>query len=77
MNAPASPLLLAARRLRLLAVLAGLAWLMGVHPGVPVRLLALALVLDALADTRPRTRIPRAGAPSRLPRLIRKGGVRQ
>ncbi|WNI16224.1 hypothetical protein [Actinacidiphila sp. ITFR-21] len=48
-------LLLAARRARLLAVLAGLAWLLGIHPPAVVRLLlvavfGVALVLDLLAD---------------------------
>lgn len=43
------------RRARLLAVLAGLAWLLGVNPPAAVRILlavvvAVALVLDALAD---------------------------
>lgn len=47
--------LLAARRARLLAVLAGLAWLLGIHPPAVVRLLlvavfALALALDLAAD---------------------------
>lgn len=53
-------LLLAVRRVRLLAVLAGLAWLLGIHPPAIVRLLlvavfGLALVVDMLADagTRP------------------------
>jgi len=35
---------------RLLAILAGLAWLMGLHPALPVRLLVVAIVVDALAD---------------------------
>lgn len=44
-----------AQRVRLLAMLAGLAWLLGVMPSVPVRLLAVILmvtasVLDALSD---------------------------
>lgn len=49
------PLLLALRRVRLLAVLAGMAWLLGITPPAGVRLLlavvvALALALDALSD---------------------------
>lgn len=48
-------LLLAVRRMRLLTVLAGLAWLLGIHPPVLVRLLLVgvfgaAVVLDLLAD---------------------------
>lgn len=48
-------LLLAARRMRLLAILAGLAWLMGIHPSLWVRMLlvasvAVTLIVDALAD---------------------------
>ncbi|MYS24675.1 hypothetical protein GA0115240_167017 [Streptomyces sp. DvalAA-14] len=48
-------LLLAVRRLRLLAILAGLAWLLGIAPPAPLRLLLLgvfgvAVVLDLLAD---------------------------
>ena len=47
-----------AQRVRLLAMLAGLAWLLGVMPSVPVRLLAVILmvtasVLDALSDRAP------------------------
>lgn len=49
------PLLLAARRARLLAMLAGLSWLLGIYPPVLVRLLLVAafgvgLLLDLLAD---------------------------
>ncbi len=49
------PLLLAARRARLLAILAGLSWLLGIYPPLLVRLLLVAafgagLVLDLLAD---------------------------
>jgi hypothetical protein len=49
------PLLLAVRRVRLLAVLAGLAWLLGISPPALARLalvavFAVALVLDMLAD---------------------------
>jgi hypothetical protein len=49
------PVLLALRRLRLLAVLAGLAWTLGITPPAPVRLLllsvvAVGLVLDQLSD---------------------------
>lgn len=44
-----------AQRARLLAVVAGLAWLLGLTPTVPVRLLVVALVvtgtvLDTLTD---------------------------
>lgn len=44
-----------AQRARLLAVLAGLAWVLGIVPAAPVRLLTVALVvvgtvLDALSD---------------------------
>ncbi|MBV9024247.1 MAG: hypothetical protein JO362_10750 [Streptomycetaceae bacterium] len=44
-----------AQRARLLAVLAGLAWLLGLMPSAPVRLLVVALVvvgtvLDAVSD---------------------------
>lgn len=51
----ARPALTALRRVRLLAVLAGMAWLLGITPTAPVRLLLLALVavglvLDALSD---------------------------
>jgi hypothetical protein len=47
--------LTAVRRARLLAVLAGLAWLLGVTPSAGVRILltvmvAVALGLDAMAD---------------------------
>ncbi len=47
--------LLLARRARLLAVLAGLAWLLGLTPSAPVRLLVVGLVvtgtvLDSLSD---------------------------
>ncbi|MDI5971518.1 hypothetical protein POF50_019655 [Streptomyces sp. SL13] len=37
------------QRVRLLAMLAGLAWLLGVMPSVPVRLLAIVLVVIASA----------------------------
>ncbi|MBM9505306.1 hypothetical protein [Actinacidiphila acididurans] len=52
---PHRALLLAARRVRLLAILAGWAWLLGIHPPVIVRLVlvgvfAVALVLDLAAD---------------------------
>ncbi|WP_335982444.1 hypothetical protein [Streptomyces sp. CA2R106] len=52
------PLFLALRRLRLLAVFAGLAWLMGLHPGVPVRLLVVVIVVDAVADTGRTPAVP-------------------
>jgi hypothetical protein len=63
-----TPLRRAAARLRLLAILAGIAWLMGLHPGAPVRLLVVAVVVDALAT-------PTGPAPSRttLPRGVAKG----
>ena len=58
--APRHVLLLAARRARLLAILAGLSWLLGIHPPLLVRLLlvavfAVGLLLDLYADagTRP------------------------
>lgn len=66
-------LLLAASRLRLLAVLAGLAWLMGLHPSLPLRLLVVAVVVDALADTRTRTHHRRTFRP----RPPRWGGARR
>jgi hypothetical protein len=67
------PLRRAATRLRLLAILAGLAWLIGLHPGVPVRLLVVAIVIDALASTpTPATRT-RSRSRVRDPRW---GGVR-
>jgi hypothetical protein len=67
-------LLHAMHRLRLVAILAGLAWLVGMAPGLPVRLLALAIVLDALADTRtgPRVRVKTPG-----PFRARRGGGRR
>ena len=37
------------QRVRLLAMLAGLAWLLGVMPSVPIRLLAIVLVIIASA----------------------------
>jgi hypothetical protein len=37
------------QRVRLLAMLAGLAWLLGVMPSAPVRLLAIVLVVIASA----------------------------
>lgn len=48
-------LLLAVRRVRLLAILAGMAWLLGIHPPAVARLLlvavfGVALVVDLLAD---------------------------
>lgn len=66
-------LLLAVRRLRLLAVLAGLAWLLGIHPPAVMRLLlvavfALALVVDMLADAGMRP------GPVRLTGWGRPGG---
>jgi hypothetical protein len=66
------PFLLAARRLRLLAVLAGLAWLLGLHPSMPLRLLVVAVVLDAFADTGTRPARPRVYRPRRT----RPGGGR-
>lgn len=67
-----TPLRLAAARLRLLAILAGIAWLMGLHPGASVRLLAVAIVVDALATpTGP------AAPRTTLPRVVAKGGVRR
>ena len=47
-----------AQRARLLAVLAGMAWLLGLTPTTPVRLLVVALVvagtvLDTLTDHQP------------------------
>lgn len=47
-----------AQRARLLAILAGLAWVLGLMPSPPVRLLVIALttaaaVLDALSDRAP------------------------
>lgn len=61
------------RRVRLLACLAGLAWLAGIHPPVLVRLflvaaVAVALVLDVLAD---RATIP---GPVQLTGWGRPGG---
>lgn len=55
MNPIAVRFLVELRRARLLAVLAGLAWLLGVNPPAAVRILlavvvAVALLLDALAD---------------------------
>ncbi|WP_225846969.1 hypothetical protein [Streptomyces sp. HPF1205] len=52
---PRGALLLAVRRIRLLAVLGGLAWVLGVTPPAPVRILlvlvvGVALALDSLAD---------------------------
>jgi hypothetical protein len=66
-----TPLRLAAARLRLLAILAGIAWLMGLHPGASVRLLVVAIVVDALAT-------PTGPAASRtvLPRVLAKGARR-
>lgn len=51
--------LLIARRARLLTVLAGLAWLLGLTPAAPVRLLVVGLVVtgtvfDAVTDHRLR-----------------------
>lgn len=63
------PALEAVRRLRLLAVFAGLAWLLGITPATPVRLLlalavAVALTVDALADRdRAAVRITTLGRP--------------
>ncbi len=50
--------ILLAQRLRLLAILAGLAWLLGLTPSAPVRLLTFAgllaaTVLDAWPDRAP------------------------
>ena len=55
-----------AQRARLLAVLAGLAWLLGLTPTVPVRLLVVALVvagtvLDTLTDHHVPTTVRIAG----------------
>lgn len=66
-------LLLAARRARLLAVLAGLAWLLGIHPPALLRLVlvlvfGLALLLDLLADAGMRP------GPVRLTGWGRPGG---
>lgn len=57
------------QRVRLLAMLAGLAWLLGVMPSVPVRLLAIVLVviasaLDTVSD-RASIAVPVAGAKGR------------
>lgn len=46
------------RRVRLLALLAGVAWLLGIYPPTVIRLIlvvavAVALVLDVLADRAP------------------------
>jgi hypothetical protein len=67
--------LVAARRVRLLAVFAGLAWLLGAVPPAPVRVVlacvvGAALVLDALADTGMRP------GPVRLTGWGRGGGER-
>jgi len=67
-------LLQAVRRLRLVAILAGLAWLVGMAPGLPVRLLAVAVVLDALADTRTG---PRVRVKTHRPFRGRRGGARR
>ncbi|WP_327291469.1 hypothetical protein [Streptomyces sp. NBC_01198] len=58
------------RRARLLAVLAGLAWLLGVNPPAAVRILltvvvAVALVLDALADAATDTTLTLPAGPAR------------
>ncbi len=47
MNRPMSVLFV--QRVRLLAMLAGLAWLLGVMPSIPVRLLAILLMVIASA----------------------------
>lgn len=51
--------LLLIRRVRLLALLAGVAWLLGIYPPTVVRVIlvvavGIALVLDVLADRAPR-----------------------
>lgn len=52
--------LMLAQRLRLLAILAGLAWMLGLTPSAPVRLLMVAgLVIGTALDTWP-DRAPRA-----------------
>ncbi|MFJ6212222.1 hypothetical protein ACIQGZ_02630 [Streptomyces sp. NPDC092296] len=69
-----TPLLsVAVRRVRLLAVLAGLAWLLGLTPAVPVRLLLVAVVgvglaLDAVSEAG------NASAPARVTGRGRPGG---
>ncbi|MCD0485417.1 hypothetical protein LO771_24280 [Streptacidiphilus sp. ASG 303] len=62
-------------RLRLLAVLAGLAWLLGITPAVPVRLLllvmgAMVLAVDVLSDAA------RPTGPARAPGRDTRGGAR-
>jgi len=66
-------LLLAASRARLLAIVAGLSWLLGIHPPAVVRLLlvgvfGVGLVLDLLADAGMRP------GPVRLTGWGRRGG---
>jgi hypothetical protein len=66
MNPVVLRFLLELRRARLLAVLAGLAWLLGVNPPAAVRILlavvvAVALLLDALADAATDTTTLPAG----------------
>ncbi len=52
--------LMLAQRLRLLVILAGLAWLLGLTPTMPVRLLMVAgLVIGTVLDVWP-DRAPRA-----------------
>ena len=52
--------LLLAQRLRLLAILAGLAWLLGLTPSAPIRLLVVSgLVVGTVLDVWPE-RAPRA-----------------